>query len=186
MIIRTTSLALLLLCVGIHAGEGFGKEETASSSSTTSFASSELPDEITIENEEWISLPDKVTQFLPSKSESLDVASSKRLRTAQERLLSGYVDQFADGDTYYDEYSQAWRMLGWYIDCQAVAEERRLNVQSRRLEEGGDDDAYSNNYGDVVEGNCRRYLLWAAVSIFIDHKVLFKRCSLTYSAIPVC
>jgi Na+(H+)/acetate symporter ActP len=57
-----------------------------------------------------------------------------------------FVTIFQDGtETYYDEYAQAWRALGFYIDCDAD------QAQDRRLEDGDE------------QGHCQRYMLWAAV-----------------------
>lgn len=66
-------------------------------------------------------------------------------RTASDSTYNPYSEQtlFVDGaETYYSAYAQAWRYVGYYVDCNADEEERR------RL--GGD------------EGGCVRYLLWAA------------------------
>jgi hypothetical protein len=98
--------------------------------------------------EQWISLSSK-TEFLPAPS-----GSSQALRQAQRRFL-GYADSFVDGNTYYDEYSQAWRVLGWYIDCSEYSSQR-----TRRLE-NVDQDAAAND-GTENSLQCQRYLLWAA------------------------
>lgn len=45
-------------------------------------------------------------------------------------------------DTNYDEYAQAWRALGFYIDC----------------------DANQQQQDDGGGSSCQRYMLWAAVS----------------------
>jgi hypothetical protein len=75
---------------------------------------------------EWMSLADGQGEFL---------------RLADRRLESTYDQSFVDGSTnYYDPYAQAWRLLGLYIDCNAL--------------QGDDHDS-----GD----GCQRYLLWAAV-----------------------
>ena len=82
--------------------------------------------------DEWSSLTESV-QFLPASDEG-----SPLLRHAQRRFLSYYSDHFVDGqETAYNEYAQAWRLLGLYIDCNAAdnAEEQR-----RRLEDGDGDD----------------------------------------------
>lgn len=61
---------------------------------------------------------------------------------------------YVDGaETIYDDYAQAWRVLGFYIDCEATSGE---------AEEGGAEQNDQNN-GNMV-GGCQRYLLWAAVS----------------------
>jgi hypothetical protein len=92
--------------------------------------------------EDWISLSADA-EFLPAASHS-----NPGLRRAQRRFL-GYTDNFVDGNTYYDEYSQAWRVLGWYIDCTSYENHRK-----RKLANANDDEN-----GSLY---CARYLLWAA------------------------
>jgi hypothetical protein len=62
------------------------------------------------------------------------------------------VQPFADGIGEYDEYQQAWRFLGYMIDCQ----------------QQGDDDDYRRNLSGSYDGGtgkgCKRYVLWAGVS----------------------
>jgi hypothetical protein len=59
------------------------------------------------------------------------------------RLESAFNEVFIDGsNNYYNAYAQAWRLLGLYIDCNALQE---------------DQDHYRSD-------GCQRYLLWAAVS----------------------
>ena len=56
---------------------------------------------------------------------------------------------FAYGDGDYDEYQQAWRLLGFIVDCNPMV----------------DDDYYDQGSGDSgTEDGCARYVLWAAVS----------------------
>jgi hypothetical protein len=57
--------------------------------------------------------------------------------------------------TYYDGYAQAWRYLGWYVDCNGGSS--RYYEKSHH---SGSGDSYKvgNNY-------CQRYLMWAAVSV---------------------
>jgi len=86
----------------------------------------------------------------------------RKLNTEQSRKLNedqttgGYdennaysVQPFIPGLGKYDEYAQAWRLLGFMIDCNEVTED--------------DDYAQDNgsNDGGTEEG-CTRYLLWAA------------------------
>lgn len=130
-------------------------------------------------NQEWTSLTERV-EFLPAADEG-----SPQLRHAQRRFLSYYSDHFVDGqETQYNDYAQAWRLLGLYVDCDAAAEERR------RLEDGADDadenadEQEQQDNGDEEDGQeeeqqndeeeveeeendgdvCERRLLWAAVS----------------------
>ena len=91
---------------------------------------------------EWVSLPDGSSSFQPASS------NDRALRAAQQRFLGQSVPYVDGSETYYDDYAQAWRMLGFYIDCSK-------NQNWNGEQDGGDG---ANNYG------CRRYLLWAAVS----------------------
>jgi hypothetical protein len=106
--------------------------------------------------EEWLSLSEE-TEFLPAQ------ATSPAFRQAQRRLLA-YTDYFVDGNTYYDEYSQAWRVLGWYIDCSSSQQNKnkRRNLEEDAAAEEGDDGG--GEYYANENLSCRRYILWAAVS----------------------
>jgi len=127
-----------------------------------------------------------------SSMNSVGTYGASGLREAQHRLLlnvggfngrgarndRSYASKFADGNTYYDEYSQAWRMLGWYVDCTPDVEadhRRRDRRKRRRLEDenggdggGGGDDAYAaeEEEQEYSSSSCLRYILWAAVSFF--------------------
>jgi hypothetical protein len=73
----------------------------------------------------------------------------RALSTSNFDKQEGFEKIFADGaETYYDENSQAWRALGFFIDCDYV-----------------DDEEQQNNEQNQQSG-CRRFMLWAAVSIF--------------------
>ena len=67
------------------------------------------------------------------------------------------LSPFVEGDSEYDEYQQAWRLLGFMIDC------------DDELSRFDDDQYYQNqdqhNSGDKGTGEgCNRYVIWAAVS----------------------
>eukprot|EP00536_Pseudo-nitzschia_multiseries_P012322 jgi/Psemu1/260480/estExt_Genewise1Plus.C_4660012 len=63
---------------------------------------------------------------------------------------NAYVDS---SQTYYDGYSQAWRYLGWYVDCNGGSS----RYYSRGSHSGSQDQ--SSNFGNNY---CQRYLMWAA------------------------
>jgi hypothetical protein len=108
------------------------------------------------------------------------------------RSLTGYyTDTLVDSmETAYNEYAQAWRMLGFYIDCgdDAVMWNRRLDeanandngeeedVAAEEEENVGDDavnnNNNNNNNNNAAQGGCYRYLLWAAVSMAIKLQML--------------
>lgn len=58
------------------------------------------------------------------------------------------VQPFVEGMSEYDEYQQAWRLLGFMIDCNTSDDE---------------DNSHSGSE-DITDDGCARYVLWAAVS----------------------
>jgi hypothetical protein len=70
-------------------------------------------------------------------------------RQLSESTATMYSASLADAEAEWDEYQQAWRMLGFMIDCEDVSHW---------------DDDYQSGSGDYVysENGCRRYVLWAA------------------------
>ena len=70
---------------------------------------------------------------------------------------NAYADSSA---TYYDGYAQAWRYLGWYVECNGGS--NRYFQQDSHSHSGSQDNqqVYGNNF-------CQRYLMWAAVSLAI-------------------
>lgn len=97
---------------------------------------------------EWISLENGV-EFQPGTEANLSAAGVRKLwgsGKSSERTI------FADGtETFYDDYAQAWRLLGFYVDCDFCADESNSNA------------AYCIQQGQQT--TCQRFLLWAAVSI---------------------
>ena len=112
-------------------------------------------------NADWMSASPGMQYQLNDFADE-DEETARKLREIRERVLfqwgSGekkeeYSTQFINGDeTYYSDYSQAWRMLGMYIDCNSPYQEQG--------ECYGDGDG-----GD--EAPCMRYLMWAAVSCVV-------------------
>ena len=64
------------------------------------------------------------------------------------------VTPFAEGISEYDEYQQAWRFLGYMVDCNA------RNSDDDNNHDGGGSNSFDGGTGE----GCKRYLLWAAVS----------------------
>jgi len=64
---------------------------------------------------------------------------------------------YADSSsTYYDGYAQAWRYLGWYVDCNGGSNRYYGGSDSHSHSGSGDEqESYGNNF-------CQRYLMWAA------------------------
>jgi hypothetical protein len=69
------------------------------------------------------------------------------------------VQPFVEGVSDYDAYQQAWRLLGFMIDCNTIQ-----SVYSNN--NNNNNDKHSGDSG-TGEG-CTRYVLWAAVSSVIE------------------
>lgn len=74
----------------------------------------------------------------------------KLLHQHSRRFLSGNGILAESQSTLYDGYQQAWRMLGFYVDCRDT---------SNQNADGNENEGSSSN-------TCQRYLLWAA---YVDH-----------------
>jgi hypothetical protein len=102
---------------------------------------------------DWMSLSKNV-DYMPAPAQDLP-----QLRIAQKRLLNYYKQDFVDGlETQYNEYAQAWRYMGLYMDC-GYAVARRLEEQAAEQNQG------ERHAAQAASGSCMRYLLWAAVSV---------------------
>jgi len=123
-----------------------------SSSSSSSSSSVE-------NNGQWVSISEDV-EFMPNSNLSPLRKPSKlrKLEETEEWEEDGSatgaweeydpysVQPFVEGMSEYDEYQQAWRLLGFMIDCNSV----------------DDDDNNGSGSEDVTEDGCARYVLWAA------------------------
>mmetsp|Transcript_29422 Transcript_29422/g.33848 ORF Transcript_29422/g.33848 Transcript_29422/m.33848 type:complete len:486 (+) Transcript_29422:98-1555(+) len=147
-----TSLCLMAMVRTVH-----------SRVSTVNLEGMMLKSEIPDTGEEWVSLaPD--AEFQMSGDFHTPEEKAKASRTLHRMLnnddgvaeettyYNPYQDSalFMEGEnTAYSGYSQAWRYLGFYIDCNSDIVEF-------------DDDGYRRRLsGDDYEG-CTRYLMWAA------------------------
>ena len=66
------------------------------------------------------------------------------------------VQPFVEGVSDYDEYQQAWRLLGFMIDC----DDTWMNSANNNNNNGGSGSQDENDTGL----GCARYVIWAAVS----------------------
>lgn len=125
-------------------------------------------------DQEWMSVSQSV-DYMPASTNNNENASF--LRKAQNRLLNYYKDEFIDGlETQYDEYAQAWRYLGLFVDCNVYANNKRqlrvLDEVEAEDEEVAEEEQVEEEVAEeeevVDDGKvCKRYLLWAAVSVLI-------------------
>jgi hypothetical protein len=122
--------------------------------------------------EHWSTLQNGV-EFQPGNNLSpLAQEHLRRLTTTNndesDFTPSEYEKIFVDGmETYYAEYAQAWRALGFYIDCDYCDPDKgcwwqtangNSNNNNNNNDNNGDDD-----HDQPVMG-CQRFMLWAAVS----------------------
>jgi hypothetical protein len=136
----------------------------------------ERPDE-KIDTNQWTSLSPKV-QYLPVLEQQLN-QRQQRVRKLEGGQVHYYyqdlyqdagnegvkfdpsnpyrVQPFVEGIGEYDEYQQAWRMLGFMIDCEVTDGDDK------------DNDSHSRD-GSVLEDGCARFILWAAVSAQEDFR----------------
>ena len=96
---------------------------------------------------DWVSF-DKNTEFLPADATSTASSNMARMLASSSTTYNPYAAQaFVDGvNTEYDSYQQAWRYLGFMIDCDAST----------------DDDNNSGSGDQGTDDGCERYVLWAA------------------------
>ena len=124
--------------------------------------------------QDWISL-DGQSEYQPNDFADEDPETARRLRAIRDRSLysyftgegdpEGYSKQFIDGSqTYYDEYSQAWRLLGFYIDCDSPYERQGDCGNGDGGGNHNDDGGVQYDANGNIVRTCARYLLWAAVS----------------------
>jgi hypothetical protein len=100
---------------------------------------------------DWVTLNNGV-QFQPGQEMDPRIEHVRKLWSGNQDS-DPYHGVFIDGgETYYDEYSQAWRALGFYIDCDANEADYYYDGDRRSLNE------------EDQQGGCLRYMLWAAVS----------------------
>jgi hypothetical protein len=107
-------------------------------------------EDLPVTGNEWVSL-DQTSEFLaaenvplrnfgyPPRRRNLEEDETEQ---AQEDNTQYRVQPFVEGISDYDENQQAWRLLGFMIDC---------------------DDKYSGSDDDNYGSGCSRYVLWAAV-----------------------
>lgn len=75
------------------------------------------------------------------------------------------VQPFVEGVSDYDEYQQAWRLMGFMIDCNDFSYYDAENNNNNN-------NHGSNDQNDTGEG-CARYVIWAAVSFFFFPRVRY-------------
>lgn len=92
------------------------------------------------------------------EEEEEEEETSSSTSTKTEDNSQYRVQPFVEGVSDYDAYQQAWRLLGFMIDCNTVQSVYNNNNNNNNEKHSGD--------SGTGEG-CTRYVLWAAVSLVI-------------------
>jgi hypothetical protein len=118
--------------------------------------------EADIPSGDWVSLDDGSEVLLPPSDQEPKISDVRLLEARNQfldRLTSGfstsYESQFIDGsETYYSDYAQAWRLLGFYVDCNAPENQNNNGNQCENIQEGGEgDDLYDDDDDDDINKN---------------------------------
>jgi hypothetical protein len=116
----------------------------------------DLPGIANPQDAQWIPVegePDSL--FLPTDDTLQRYLEDTSSGSAQWDGYNPYsVQPFVEGMGEYDEYQQAWRMLGFMIDCNQVSYANYGNNNN------------NHRSGDSTSDGCARYILWAAVSLW--------------------
>jgi hypothetical protein len=113
-----------------------------------------------LDTNQWVSLSQNV-QFLPvlEQQKQQKAQRERRLRKLEEQDEEDeieynpyYLQPFTEGMSDYNEYQQAWRMLGFMIDCDVSDGDNKKD----RSHEGSRD-------GTIEDDGCARFIVWASV-----------------------
>jgi len=133
----------------------------------------DLPGIANPESAEWVPMEGEAeTAFLPT-----DDTLKRYLEETGSGTWETYnpysVQPFVEGMGNYDEYQQAWRMLGFMIDCNQVSYAKYGNNNNNNRKHSND--------GSSSTG-CARYIIWAAVS-FCGRRAEYVKPSRKYNGL---
>lgn len=94
----------------------------------------------------------KLAQAQRQLQEEYDFSGANHTHGAYSQNNPYSVQPFIEGMGGYDEYQQAWRLLGFVIDCNEII------YDDDYVESGG----HSGDQGTLTEDGCARYVMWAA------------------------
>lgn len=92
---------------------------------------------------------------------NLESSSSSSTSSTSASAGAYKLSPFVEGESDYDEYQQAWRLLGFMIDCDD-------DISNWMTDDYYNQQGDNNNRGSGDQGTgdmCTRYVLWAAVRI---------------------
>ncbi|KAG7340905.1 polymorphic outer membrane domain containing protein [Nitzschia inconspicua] len=139
MMNQLLSAFLLFKAVAGNASNAAGFDSSSSSSSSSSSIAFRVG--ISLEKESREDSSSSSSSFQQDRNQHLrELSDGSQQRQNILKKPAPWEDLFVDGtETYYDENAQAWRLLGFYQDC----------------------DTKNSNQEDNAQ-ECQRYLLWAA------------------------
>jgi hypothetical protein len=140
----------------------------------------------------WMSSMDGDVEYqpVPSKLSPLAELHWRRLTYSTTSIsainyfspnFNQYFTMYSDGsETYYDEYAQAWRALGFFVDCDDDSIESEGDGQQQQSNNNNNQQKQQLNQGTSYS-TCRRHLLWAVVSILFSFQSSHMQRSVTHS-----
>jgi len=104
---------------------------------------------------DWVTL-DNGVEFQPGPEYTFGHAA-RILSANGDGSTSFYeANPFIEGaEIEFDEGQQAWRFVGWWIDCNE-------DIKGAYGNPDGGDNSHGSQSEDYEEGACQRYLMWAA------------------------
>ena len=94
---------------------------------------------------------------------NLEYSSSSSTSSSSSSSASAGVyklSPFVEGESDYDEYQQAWRLLGFMIDCD---DDVSNWMTDDYYNQQGNDNNHNSRDNQGTGNMCTRYVLWAAV-----------------------
>jgi hypothetical protein len=144
VLLTTFNPSLILSLIGISLQPSFAVRDF--------IPKSELSKLIPASREnDWVSW-DEDSEFLPAERSGSAFATelARRMLSSSSTTNNPYSSQaYVNGDYEYNGYQQAWRYLGFMIDCNQIDSSSKRDLKS--------------GSGDQITGEgCSRYVLWAA------------------------
>jgi len=133
---------------------------------TTRASDMDIDDNFVVDGTEGLSSSPSSAGTVQLLARQLEESSSASFSTKYDEKLSRQylsnvlAEDGPDSDQEYDEYQQAWRVLGFFIDCEDSSRYNTVNEYGYNYYDGNGNGNGSGDSG--TEEGCKRYVLWAA------------------------
>jgi hypothetical protein len=82
----------------------------------------------------------------------MDHATNEAVRRLLDNGVSPYENGMQNSGTYWSSYQLAWRLLGYYVDCNQKGNQDKKSRDLKKEDEGN--------------GGCTRYVMYAVVRFY--------------------